>query len=64
MADAARAPVASVFRYDAELFYANANLLRQAGLVDKKTGEPVSDYEKKFGHYVAHKAKRGSQKVA
>lgn len=33
------------------------------GLI-KKTGEPVSDYDKKFGHYVAHKAKRGSQKVA
>src|SRR5688572_9645580 len=26
---------------DVRIFYANANLLRQAGLVDKKTGEPV-----------------------
>ncbi len=33
------------------------------GLI-KKTGEPVSDYEKKFGHYMAHKAKKGSQRVA
>lgn len=33
------------------------------GLI-KKTGEPVSDYEKKFGHYVAQKSKTGSQKVA
>lgn len=33
------------------------------GLV-KKSGEPVPDYEKKFGHYVAYKAKRGAQKVA
>jgi hypothetical protein len=33
------------------------------GLV-KKTGEPVSDYEKKFGHYVAYKAKQKAKKVA
>ncbi len=33
------------------------------GLI-KKTGEPVSDYEKKFGHYQAYKAKRGAHKVA
>lgn len=33
------------------------------GLV-KKTGEPVSDFEKKFEHYLAHKTKRGVQKVA
>lgn len=31
------------------------------GLI-KKTGEPVSDYEKKFGHYTAHKAKQKSAK--
>ncbi len=33
------------------------------GLI-KKTGEQVPDYEKKLGHYLAQKAKRGSQKVA
>ena len=33
------------------------------GLI-KKTGEQVSDYEKKIGHYLAFKAKRGAQKVA
>lgn len=33
------------------------------GLI-KKTGEPVSDYEKKIEHYLAHKAKKGAQKVA
>lgn len=33
------------------------------GLI-KKTGEPVSDYDKKLGHYLAHKAKSGSHKVA
>lgn len=33
------------------------------GLI-KKTGEPVSDYEKKFEHYQAYVAKRGAQKVA
>jgi hypothetical protein len=33
------------------------------GLI-KKTGEPVSDYDKKFGHYQAHKAKKGDQRVA
>jgi hypothetical protein len=33
------------------------------GLI-KKTGEPVPDYEKKIGHYQAHKAKKGAQKVA
>jgi hypothetical protein len=33
------------------------------GLI-KKTGEPVSDYEKKIEHYMAHKAKKGAQKVA
>lgn len=33
------------------------------GLI-KKTGEPVSDYEKKIEHYLAYQAKRGSQKVA
>jgi hypothetical protein len=33
------------------------------GLI-KKTGEPVSDYEKKIEHYLAHKAKRSAQKVA
>lgn len=33
------------------------------GLI-KKTGEPVSDYEKKFEHYQAYKAKKGAQKVA
>jgi hypothetical protein len=31
------------------------------GLI-KKNGEPVSDYEKKFGHYQAYK--RGVQKAA
>jgi hypothetical protein len=33
------------------------------GLI-KKTGEPVSDYEKKFEHYVAHTKRRGTQKAA
>ncbi len=33
------------------------------GLI-KKTGEPVSDYEKKYGHFVAFKAKQGAKKVA
>jgi len=33
------------------------------GLI-KKTGEPVSDYEKKIEHYMAHKAKKGAQRVA
>ena len=33
------------------------------GLI-KKTGEPVSDYEKKFEHYVAYTKKRAAQKVA
>lgn len=33
------------------------------GLI-KKTGEPVPDYEKKFGHYQAMKAKQGAHKVA
>ncbi len=33
------------------------------GLI-KKTGEPVSDYEKKIEHYMAHKAKKVVQKVA
>jgi hypothetical protein len=33
------------------------------GLI-KKTGEPVSDYEKKFEHFMNHKPKKGSQKVA
>jgi hypothetical protein len=33
------------------------------GLI-KKTGEPVSDYEKKFEHYQAYKAKRSALKVA
>jgi hypothetical protein len=33
------------------------------GLI-KKTGEPVPDYEKKFEHYRAHRAKRDAQKVA
>lgn len=33
------------------------------GLI-KKTGEPVSDYEKKFEHFMAHKAKKGVQRVA
>ena len=33
------------------------------GLI-KKTGEPVSDYEKKFGHYVAMKSRKGAHKVA
>jgi hypothetical protein len=31
------------------------------GLI-KKTGEPVPDYEKKFGHYMAHKASQKSAK--
>jgi hypothetical protein len=33
------------------------------GLI-KKSGEMVPDYEKKFEHYMAYKAKRGAQKVA
>lgn len=33
------------------------------GLI-KKTGEPVSDYEKKFEHYKAFQMKRSAQKVA
>ena len=33
------------------------------GLI-KKTGEPVPDHEKKFGHYQAWKAKRGAKRVA
>lgn len=33
------------------------------GLI-KKTGEPVSDYEKKFEHYQAHVAKRSAHKAA
>lgn len=32
------------------------------GLI-KKTGEPVSDYDKKFEHFVAHQSKR-AHKVA
>jgi hypothetical protein len=33
------------------------------GLI-KKTGEPVSDFEKKFEHYVAYTKKRAAHKVA
>ncbi len=33
------------------------------GLI-KKTGEPVSDYEKKFEHYQAYKRKVSAHKVA
>jgi hypothetical protein len=33
------------------------------GLI-RKTGEPVSDYDKKYEHYVAHVKKRGAHKVA
>lgn len=33
------------------------------GLI-KKTGEKVSDFEKKFEHYCAWKAKRSARKVA
>ena len=33
------------------------------GLI-KKTGQPVSDYEKKIEHYLAHKARTGTHKVA
>jgi hypothetical protein len=33
------------------------------GLI-KKTGEPVPDFEKKFEHFQAHKAKKAAQKVA
>lgn len=33
------------------------------GLI-KKTGEPVSDYEKKFGHYQAYLARQKASKVA
>ena len=33
------------------------------GLI-KKTGEPVSDYEKKIDHFLAFKARKSAQKVA
>ncbi len=33
------------------------------GLI-KKTGEPVSDFDKKLGHFQAHKSKKGSSRVA
>ena len=33
------------------------------GLI-KKSGEQVSDYEKKIEHYLAYKSKRGAQKAA
>jgi len=33
------------------------------GLI-KKTGHPVPDYEKKYDHYVAYKARFGIKKVA
>ena len=33
------------------------------GLI-KKSGEPVSDYEKKIEHFLAYKNKRGAHKVA
>jgi len=33
------------------------------GLI-KKTGEPVSDYEKKIEHYLAYKARISAQKIA
>ena len=33
------------------------------GLI-KKTGEPVSDYEKKYEHYMAYKAKQKNRRVA
>lgn len=33
------------------------------GLI-KKSGEPVSDYEKKYEHYLAHQRKRSAQEVA
>ena len=33
------------------------------GLI-KKTGEPVPDYEKKFEHYTAFKAKKGAHRAA
>jgi hypothetical protein len=33
------------------------------GLI-KKTGEPVSDYEKKFEHYAAFKTRKHAHKVA
>ena len=33
------------------------------GLI-KKTGEPVSDYDKKFEHYQAYKAKSSAHRVA
>lgn len=33
------------------------------GLI-KKTGEPVSDYEKKIEHYMAHKKRQSAHKVA
>jgi hypothetical protein len=33
------------------------------GLI-KKSGQPVPDYEKKFGHYMAYMAKQKSRKVA
>ena len=33
------------------------------GLI-KKTGEPVPDWEKKYDHYMAYKARKSAQKVA
>jgi hypothetical protein len=33
------------------------------GLI-KKDGQLVPDYEKKLGHYLAYKSKRGTHKVA
>lgn len=33
------------------------------GLI-KKSGEPVSDYEKKIEHYQAYKARQGARKAA
>jgi hypothetical protein len=33
------------------------------GLI-KKTGEPVPDYERKFEHFQAHKAKKSAHRVA
>lgn len=33
------------------------------GLI-KKSGEPVSDYEKKFEHYQAYRGRKGVHKVA
>ena len=29
-----------------------------------KTGKPVPDYEKKFGHYTAYKERKAARKVA